>query len=98
MSLFPIGSLVQADTVSEETTGTNANYYNQTGRPNTIFSNYDGLVLNGNNSVAAAFIPQLNNTKITVNGTIYSLNSTRSIAALLQVTGGNVIVAKLYDS
>ena len=98
MSLFPIGSLVQADTVSEETTGTNANYYNQTGRPNTIFSNYDGLVLNGNNSVAAAFIPQLNNTKITVNGTIYSLNSTRSIAALLQVTGGNAIVAKLYDS
>lgn len=95
MSLFPIGSLVQADTVSGETTGTNANYYNG-GQANTLFSN--DSVINNKGSIAKTIFPQFTITKVAVNGTIYSLTSTSYIKSILQINGGNAVVAKLYDN
>lgn len=99
MSLFPIGSLVQADTVSGETTGTNANYYNnETGRPNTIFSNYDGSV-KGNTSQDIYYTFYANSYYAAAVGTrIRSVTRQNYLSQLLTNHSGNALVAKVYDA
>lgn len=100
MSLFPIGSLVQADTVSGETTGTNANYIDEGSssfRGNKIFSNYNELVSSNAVDTYYAFVPNWI-PSVYYNGSIQSLSLSNTGAAnYINSVGGNALALKIYD-
>jgi outer membrane autotransporter protein len=94
MSLFPIGSLVQADTVSGETTGTNANYYNRSSSQNAIFSHYDAEINNNTSDLYQCIAPNLNSILIDKNNNPYYSYFNQ----LLNDNNANAIVIKMYDA